>query len=434
MAFKSIFVFTFFAALLQFGTALSSLSAAKGFPGAIGFGAETGGGRGGAIVRVTNLSDSGPGSFRHAVESSGRRTVVFEISGTIALRKEVRIRHPFLTIAGQTAPSPGITLKGAELNIKTHDVIVQHIRVRVGDRPSHSVRDVGGIDSVSVDGPNTHSILVDHVSISWGIDENATSWYGGIRDATFSNCIISEALNRSIHPKGAHSMGLLVSPNARNIALLQNLLAHNSDRNPLISNGASVVVANNVFYNWKGGRATNIGNTSRSIPRRYTTEVSVINNAYIKGPNTPATSAAVSTMPYLERGAQIYNHGNYLKGIRSKFRNQSSFNPLVGSPPVSLANFTPASAASLEKTVLRSAGARPADRDPVDSRIVQQVRSRSGRLINSQDDVGGWPDLAENRRKIDIPANANGDDDGDGYTNFEESVLFPMAAKVEGKE
>ena len=430
-SFVCLFFLTVFVSLPAAQTVFHSQRA---FPGSAGFGTSTPGGRGGKILKVINLNDAGPGSFRNAAESSGRRTVVFEISGTIDLQSEVRIRSPYITIAGQTAPTPGITLKGAELNIQTHNVIVQHIRVRVGDRPPRGVHDIGGIDSVALDGPNIRNVVVDHVSISWGIDENATSWYNGVRDVTFSNCIISEGLRKSIHPKGAHSMGLLISPNARNIAIIGNLLAHNSDRNPLISNSASALVANNVFYNWEGGRATNVGNTSGSIHERYGTEVTIVNNTYIKGPDTPSSSSAISTSSHLERGARIYHRGNDFKGIRNKFRNQVSFNPLVGSPVVWLEGFQPSPANVAEKAVLRTSGARPAERDAVDERIIRQVRSRSGRIINSQQEVGGWPSLKVNRRKIYIPSNANGDEDGDGYTNFEESVLFPMARRVEGRD
>ena len=404
---------------------------AKAFPGAVGFGIDTPGGRGGAILKVTNLNDSGSGSLRAALAATGPRTIIFEVSGTINLLSELKITSPFVTIAGQTAPSPGITLKGGEFNVKTHDVIVQHIRVRLGDQlPSGT--DPGGADTLSTEGP-AYNVVMDHVSASWGIDENGTTWYDDLRDVTLSNCIISEALYNSIHPKGAHSMGLLVTPNGRNVAMVGNLLAHNSDRNPLISNGSSSVIANNVFYNWVGGRATNIGNYSSSFPQKYPTEVSIIGNVYIKGYNTTSSTNAISTSTSLSDGAKIYVYDNVLVGVATLWRNVVAYDPLVSTPPVQIQGFTPLRGANVEASVLNKAGARPADRDEVDHRIVHEVNTRTGRLINSQSEVGGWPTLPLNRHTINVPSNANADDDGDGYTNFEEQVLFPMAAAVEGR-
>ena len=403
----------------------------KIFPGAVGFGIETPGGRGGAVLKVTNLNNAGAGSLRAAVEAAGRRTVIFEISGTITLSSELKITQPYLTIAGQTAPSPGITLRAGELNIKTHDVLVQHLRIRLGDQlPSGT--DPEGADTLSVEGP-AYNVVMDHISVSWGIDENGTSWYDDLHDVTFSNCIISEALQNSIHPKGAHSMGLLATPNGRNLAMIGNVVAHNSDRNPLISNGSSTFVANNVFYNWVGGRATNIGNYSSSFPQKFPTEVSVIGNVYIAGFNTPSGTNAISTSTSLSADARIYIADNRLVGLSNAFRNVVTYDPIVTTPPVTVSGFNPISSTVVENSVTANAGARPADRDEVDHRIINEVKTRTGRLINSQSEVGGWPTLAVNRRTINVPANANADDDGDGYTNFEEQVLFPMANTVEGK-
>ena len=409
----------------------SSSGPAKAFPTAIGFGTNTGGGRGGVILKVTNLNDSGAGSLRAAVEASGKRTVIFETSGTILLLSELKLLNPYITIAGQTAPSPGITLRGSEFRIKTNNVIVQHIRVRVGDSIPAGV-DPASVDGLSIEGPS-YNVVVDHVSVSWGIDENLSLWYDGVHDVTISNCVVSEALNLSIHPEGAHSMGAMTTPNGRNVALIGNLLAHNNDRNPLISNGGSVVVANNLFYNWKGGRATNIGNTSSSNPARYTTLVSIVGNSYVGGLDTTSTSTAISDNTSLNSGSQIYYSDVRLEKITNVFRHLATFNTVVSSRPIWISGFTAAASSTVENSLKTTAGARPTDRDAVDVRIFSNLSTRSGRLINHPSDVGGWPNLTVNRRTITVPANANADDDADGYTNFEESVLFPMAAQVEGR-
>ena len=410
--------------------------APKAFPTAVGFGVQTPGGRGGAILRVTNLNDSGVGSLRAAVESVGPRIVIFEVSGTITLQSELKIRSPYLTVAGQTAPSPGITLRAGEFNILTHDVIVQHIRIRVGDQVPEGT-DPSGLDGISSDGlmpyNNAYSwnVVMDHVSVSWAIDENASSWGDDVHDITFSNCIISEGLYNSVHPKGPHSKGMLITANARNVAVINNLFAQNADRDPLIGNGASVVIANNLFYNWIGGKATNIGNESEEITPKYTTDISAINNAYIGGVNTTPSAYAISTTIALVTGSHVYYSGNSLENISGEFRNLAPFDPVVTTPPVAIGGYTPANTSTVETSVLANAGARPLDRDAVDTRVANDVHNRDGQIINSQDDVGGWPNLPVNVRTLTIPVNPNGDDDGDGYTNIEEQLLFPLAQELE---
>ena len=172
------------------------------FPGAEGWGALTPGGRGGKVLKVTNLNDSGPGSFREAVMSSGPRIVVFEISGTITLKSELIIREPYLTIAGQTAPGDGICLKGWSLKIAdTHDIIVRGIRVRPGVESGL----IGSeIDALGISQSN--NIIIDHCSFSWSCDEVVNNWHGS-SNITIQWCMISEPLNRSVHEKGPHGYG-----------------------------------------------------------------------------------------------------------------------------------------------------------------------------------------------------------------------------------
>src|SRR3954447_19979756 len=181
------------------------------FPGAQGFGIDTSAGRGGKIIRVTNLNGDGPGSLRAAVDTKGPRIIVFEVGGVIDLnRKPIVIAEPFVTIAGQTAPSPGITIIRAGIDIETHDILMQHIRVRMGDagQPKKS----GWEPEVTTKGPQCYNIVVDHCSMSWAVDENLSASgprYNGpegtTRRVTFSNNIIAEALKDSSHSKGPHS-------------------------------------------------------------------------------------------------------------------------------------------------------------------------------------------------------------------------------------
>ncbi|MGB8359464.1 MAG: pectate lyase, partial [Bacteroidales bacterium] len=196
------------------------------FPGAEGFGANTIGGRGGRVIEVTNLNDSGSGSLREAVEAEGPRIIVFRVSGTIAQKTILRIYNPYITIAGQTAPGDGICLKDNELEIAADQVVVRYIRSRAGDRVS---KENHGINIVA--GKN---IIVDHCSTSWAIDETlSATTRGHLGNLSVQWCIISESLNNSRHSKGPHGYGSLIRGGWGNgYTFHHNLYAHNSARNP----------------------------------------------------------------------------------------------------------------------------------------------------------------------------------------------------------
>ena len=231
------------------------------FPGAQGWAASTPGGRGGRIIRVTTLASEGPGSLREAVEAKGPRIVVFEVGGVIDLdRKTLRISEPFLTIAGQTAPSPGITLIRGGMDVSAHDVVMQHIRVRPGEagQPKKSGWDEDGFSTVS----GAYNIIVDHCTFTWATDENLSvsglrfvgqtpdDWRAATSHRiTYSNNIIAESLAYSTHAKIEHSKGSLIHDNASDLLIVGNLYAHNYERNALFKGGVRAVMANNLIYN-----------------------------------------------------------------------------------------------------------------------------------------------------------------------------------------
>jgi hypothetical protein len=228
-------------------------------PGMSGFGVATPAGSGpnrigGTIIHVTNLNSSGAGSLREAINFAGPRVIVFDVSGyiDITLVGEIRDKNPYLTIGGQTAPSPGISLKGNGLSIRTHDVLIQHIRIRIGDDPAGelgSKRD--GLEIADhPEGSNTcYNVVIDHVSVSWGLDENM-SVIQGAKNITITNSINSEALDSPLHPKSGHSYGLLYNGSIRNVSVVRNLFAHNDGRNPRGKGDQESVFINNVVYNW----------------------------------------------------------------------------------------------------------------------------------------------------------------------------------------
>jgi hypothetical protein len=395
------------------------------FPGAKGFGVDTPAGRGGTVYKVTNLNDSGIGSLRAAIDASEPRVVIFEVSGTIILADDLQIRNPYITISGQTAPSPGVTLRGAGLSIRTHDVLIQHIRIRVGDGLIGP--DPDNRDGIQIQSRNSYNIVVDHVSVSWSIDENISVYNANTHDVTISNCIASEALHDSIHPKNLHSMGILIS-HAQGVSIINNLIAHNNARNPQLGNGdnTSMAVVNNVIYNW-GDIATRIDDSGTN---KY---ASVVGNVYIRGMNSNIDDPII-----VECGPNqsVYVDDNKEDGIVPNnawdlVTVKGVCNPEVPSAPVWPTGLVAEPVNQVNSNVLTNVGARPADRDAVDIRIINDVINGTGSIIDSQDEVGGWPNLAENYRTLILPNNPNDDDNGNGYTNLEE-WLHTYAADVEG--
>jgi len=420
-------------------------------PGAAGFGIHTPAGSGRhldpprtRVIKVTNLNAKGPGSLRAALEAEGPRVVVFEVSGNIdfAPYGSLTIRHPYVTVAGHTAPSPGITLKGCELIVRASDVLLQHIRVRVGDLrdPTRPERDPRSgwtqwseRDCMKVGGDR---VVVDHCSFSWATDENVQTRGN---DLTFRHCIFSEALDSAKHHKGGHSRGLLIMnqgpANTRRegqrVAVIGNLFAHNKGRNPTVNGGAVAVIANNLVDD--AHFAMKADGTAKRGPQL----VSAVANV-VKRTRYPVVARAMHPdTRYYFAPNNVFN-GKTFASVAEVWKEVfMPFKPGVAQvnraerPPVVVPGLVVRPAAEVEAWVLANAGARPADRDPVDARVVKSVREQTGSIPASQADVGGWPELEERRRGLTLPANPNGDDDGDGYTNLEE-WLHAFAAEVEG--
>ena len=368
--------------------------------GLTGFGSETIGGLNGRVIKVTNLNNSGPGSLRDAVAASDPRLVVFEVSGTIELESKITVRDPYITVAGQTAPSPGITLKNYSFGVTgTHDVVVQHIRVRVGDERG------GDHDGMSVysgdhDEDPAYNVVYDHCSISWSNDENMDTWYKGTHDITFSNNINSEALFDSHHSEGApHSMGMLIGYGTSRISVIGNLLAHNSQRNLALQGPGSIVMANNVLYNYKGyGNGSNGASSNFAMREDGDYAASLVGNVYIAGADT-RTDMTDAISSSITSEAEVYLEDNYLFDVDGNALHTSdpwsiatSTSPRTDTIPIWPDGFTALPADQVEEAVSLNVGARPADRDAVDIRIIQSLTNRNGRIIDSQDEVGGWPD------------------------------------------
>ena len=455
------------------------------FPGAWGGGMYSFGGRGGKVIVVTNLNDSGPGSFRDACEQGGPRIVLFNVAGIIRLKAALSIRAPYITIAGNTAPGDGVCIAGNTVELNTHDVVVRHMRFRRGKTEAADRDDSFGGNPVG-------NIMIDHVSASWSLDENISMYRhmyrppGGDKDlklptvnVTIQNCISSESLNIYHHAFGSTIGGL-------NSTFHHNLWACNTGRNPSVGMYGDFTFVNNVLFNYR--HRTIDGGDHMSL-------YNIINNYFKPGPGTPDTEIACRILkPESERSKTVVDHfgkayvnGNVVAGnakvtkdnwaggvqpdARSKSREQVQAEIRVNEPfqhaplPIQAAD-------KAYKAVLANAGATLPRRDAVDERIIKEVRT--GKIpplqiaqgsqekakfygyaqkytdelaglvtkgfVTDPSEVGGWPEYKGTpyldsdgdgmpddwEKKHDLnpanPADAGGDLNGDGYTNIEDFI------------
>lgn len=384
------------------------------FAGAQGWAARTPGGRGGRILRVTTLAPDGPGSLLAAIATPGPRIVVFEVGGVIDLeRRIIDIREPYLTIAGQTAPSPGITLVRGGIELRTHDVIIRHIRVRTGDA---GLARGSGWDPDAFSTQGARDVIVDHCSMSWGIDENLSAsgprftgrtpeeWRQGTSHRiTFSNNIIADGLARSTHPKGEHSKGSLIHDNVTGMLIAGNLYANNMERNPLFKGGVQGAVVNNLIYN-PGPRAVHynlIAAEWGAMPYQNG-RMALVGNVLRAGPSTPADLALLmlggsGDLEVYERdNVAVDRIGRPLPVFGRYTTAPARFIVLAEMPEIP--DFAGALAAEqVQDAVVKNAGARPWDRDAVDLRILADVIEGRGEIIDSQQQVEGYPAPRETR-------------------------------------
>lgn len=361
-------------------TTTSSSDALTIIPGGHGYGMTTtaGSSRGPLgdtqIIHVTNLNDSGPGSLREAIGAVGPRTVVFDVSGAINLNRRISIKNPYITIAGQTAPPPGISIfRGYSFYIETHDVLIQHVAVRLGDNGlGNDVLSILGSDDGTVE---AYNIIIDHVSLSWSQDEIAEIYFGHTYDITFSHTILSEPLKNSYHSEGEHAYTFLIGRKSRNITILNNLFAHAEDRTPLMR-ATHGVVANNLRYN------TGSGPNVALYDAPFRLEASFLSNVGIPGPEFDAWPSLF--IHGMTDEARIF----FLENPCDNGRNdpwscaQNAFEGKIATPtlwPDSL-NLLPLD--QVAESVLANVGSRPAYRDIVDSRLISEVQSGTGHMVD----------------------------------------------------
>lgn len=434
-------------------TAADTSSKVVAFPGAEGGGMYTSGARGALdtgeqieVYHVTNLNDSGEGSFRDAV-SKGNRIVVFDVSGYIDLASNVTIGHDNMTILGQTAPGDGVTFRTNNIKVGANNVILRYLKFRVG------AHDANGNDTRAQDGlevtDDCQKVIIDHCSVSWGTDENLSAY--AVKDVTIQNSIISEALNQSVHDKGEHSYGAIWG--GVNLSIHHNIIASHKSRNPKIGTSETVAmtagytdaqtlvdIKNNIFYNWgdKAGYGTENG------AKTY-----IQNNIYRPGPATPAGKRArifelsvgqkyqtnmlgsvyaVGNMIDVEANdsdyadAQSVNQNNWQDDkhigvyVDTKFYDSTDkSNMIITTPDETYQTYNKEYPITLDDTedvfdkVIANAGATLPKRDKVDERIISDVVGRTA-PTGSKGSIGLVDDPIDG-----VPSGEESEYDGRGY-------------------
>lgn len=441
------------------------------FPGAEGFGKVATGGRGGRVIKVTNLNDAGSGSLRAAIAETGPRIIVFEVSGNIKLQSRIQVRNGNLTIAGQTAPGDGICIQDYEMNIDADNVIIRFMRFRMGDLTRN--------EQDALWGRYHQNIIIDHCSMSWSIDE-CSSFYAN-KNFSMQWCILSESLNKSFHGKDDHGYGAIWGGSSATFH--HNLLAHHNSRNARFDGGNrtgtgaspfgidKVDYRNNVIYNWGSNSAYGGENG----------EYNIVANYYKAGPGTSSSkrnrimeiSMESDVAKYGPGFGKFYIADNHVDGNASITQNNWNGGVDKGSGlgdanystsrminPFAAEQITAHTAVQAYDAVLLYAGASY-KRDATDQRIVKEVKdgtvtyygAKTGKagIIDSQTDVGSWvvlaqgtvlkdtdgdgmPDDWEIAKGLDPKvANANGRDLSTGYDNIEVYINELVKSITEGQ-
>jgi pectate lyase len=409
--------------LILITTLINSWSQQLAFPTAEGYGKYSKGGRGGIVYEVTNLNDSGDGSLRAAIDGSEPRTVVFRLSGNIELESPLKIKNPYITIAGQTAPGDGICIKNHQLSIDADHVIIRYIRVRLGDE--------SGKDYDAVGSRFTKHIILDHVSASWSVDECVSIYH--CDSITIQWCIISESMSKSNHIKGSHGFGGIWGSNYGTYH--HNLLAHHSSRNPRMASGTGYTdYRNNVIYNWGynscyGGEAF-----QKESDKFIFSEINMVANYYKPGPATQPgkVSYRIANPSFRNEtddfgkwyiidnfvvGNKEVSSDNWNGGVQTKIDfKKIKLDKAWPSMPINQQT-----AEEAYELVLENAGALLPNRDAIDTRIIKEVKggfatyegnsykkshnvadtTKICGIIDTQTDVGGWPELKSEPAPLD---------------------------------
>jgi hypothetical protein len=356
------------------------------------------------VLRVTSLASKGKGTLREALLQKGARIIVFEVGGVIDLEmKELKVSEPQVYVAGQTAPGPGITIIRGGIGIEASQTVLQHLAVRPGDagQPKKSGWQPDGITTTG--GPV--DVWIDHCSATWSCDENLSaatykSPTGEPAQRIFiRDCIIAEGLRNATHEKGEHSKGTLVFDGTKHVAIVRCLYASNTERNPVFKLDTSGVVVNCVMAN-PGQRAIHASvpeGESASLPKA---RISVVGNVVLFGESTKRSARSIfegTADGYFKDNEGYDWFGKPLDLLRTPF-------PTLEKPPVWPDGLEATSTSAAMWHISRFVGARPAMRDAIDQRIVHTALNGTAQPIDSQEEVGGYPNHAPVTKALDVPS------------------------------
>lgn len=376
------------------------------------------GGAGGRIVRVTTLAKGGPGSLDAALQEKGARIIVFEVGGAIDLaRSMLTVSEPFVTVAGQTAPSPGITLLRGGIDVTTHDVVLSHVTVLAGadGQPSRSGWEPDAFSTVAA-----HNVVVQNCTFMWAVDENMSAsgprfdgetvadWRRNTsHDIVFRLNLAAEGLSHASHSKGEHSKGSLVHDNTTGIVFDRNVWAYNMQRSPLMKGGAQALLVNNLIYD-PGIRAVHYNlHASEWLDHAPAVgQITAVGNALRAGTDSDAGLAFL--MIGGEGDLEYYGKDNLAIGKAGEAL------PMVGRygegatarmiardlPLAPLGGYNLLPSAAVEDYLLGKVGARPWDRGAEASRVLANIAARSGHIIDDEKQVGGYPSIVPTRKRF----------------------------------
>jgi hypothetical protein len=368
----------------------------------------TAGGKGGRIIRVTSLARAGAGSLAEALAGKGPRIIVFEVGGSIDLeRSMLTITEPFVTIAGQTAPSPGIALLRGGIDVKTHDVILSHVRVFTG---VDGQAKLSGWEPDAFSTVAAHDVVVENCTFFWAIDENMSAsgprfagntlaeWrHGTSYDVVFRLNLAAEGLAHASHSKGEHSKGSLVHDNTTGIVFDRNIWAHNVERSPLVKGGSQVLMVNNLIYN-PGRRAVHYNLLALEWVGHepVTGELTAVGNVLRGGADTEPglpflMLGGVGDLAYYGRDNRAVDLlGNALP-MFGRYGETGAHLIERDSPLASLDGYDVMPSSAVETALLASAGARPWDRGSEEIRVLNFIAEGRGNIIDDEKEVGGYP-------------------------------------------
>ena len=365
-------------------------------------------------MRVTTLAKDGPGSLAEALAAKGKRIIVFEVGGAIDLERSVlQIKEPYVTIAGQTAPSPGITIVRGGIDVHAHDVKISHLRVLTGadGAPHLSDWEADALSTVAA-----HAVVIENNTFLWAIDENMSAsgprfsgdtvaeWRKGTsHDIVFRRNLAAEGLANASHSKGEHSKGSLIHDNATGIVFERNVWAHNVERAPLVKGGAQVLMVNNLIYNPQH-RAVhyNLMDLEWAGHAPVTGEITAVGNVYRGGNDTDAglpflMLGGVGDLAYYGRDNRaVDRHGNNLP-MFGRYGETRAKLIEADAPLADLGGYDILPSIEVETTLLATAGARPWDRGAEEIRVLFFIAEGRGDVLDLEDEVGGYPKIAPTR-------------------------------------